>query len=118
VCLSLSEKCLLLLKPDQKHLAAAAAINQLQQTLLDALQRPLTVEFTVGNEPGRETPQEIRQRFKKELLAHAGEKLLADDKVRWLVQHMGATLEADSLSYNPEQLVQKTALIPDGQLPQ
>lgn len=118
VCLSLSEKCLLLLKPDQKHLAAAAAINQLQQTLLDALQRPLTVELTVGNEPGRETPQEIRQRFKKELLAHAGEKLLADDKVRWLVQHMGATLEADSLSYNPEQLVQKTALIPDGQLPQ
>ena len=118
VCLSLTEKCTLVLKPDQKHLAAVAAISQLQEALAEALQRPLTVEFSVGSDSARETPQEIRQRFKNELLADAEQKLMADANVRWLKQHMGADLVPDSLSYNPEQLAHKTALIPDGQLPQ
>ncbi|MFQ6370431.1 DNA polymerase III subunit gamma/tau [Shewanella sp. YIC-542] len=117
VCLSLNESCQLLLKPDQKHLAASAAVATLQQAVAEALQQPVQVEFSVGSDPSRETPQEIRQRFKQELLAHAAQKIQDDEHVRWLAEHMGATLEPDSVSYNPEQLAQKTALIADGTLP-
>ncbi|MCG9746749.1 DNA polymerase III subunit gamma/tau [Shewanella sp. Isolate8] len=104
VCKAFSEPLPLVLKPNQKHLAAPGAITQLEDALSKALGGSCQVAFSVGVEPERETPLEIRQRFHRELLELAHQGLLQDENIRWLTQVMQAEMEPDSLSYLPELL--------------
>ncbi|MXR67615.1 DNA polymerase III subunit gamma/tau [Shewanella sp. JBTF-M18] len=104
VCKTFSEPLPLVLKPNQKHLAAPGAISQLEDALSNALGGSCQVEFSVGVEPERETPLEIRQRFHRELLEQSHQGLLQDENVQWLTQMMQAEMEPDSLSYLPELL--------------
>ncbi|MGL6122767.1 MAG: DNA polymerase III subunit gamma/tau C-terminal domain-containing protein, partial [Shewanella sp.] len=94
----------LLLKPNQKHLAADVAIEQLEQALTAAIGNPRRVQVVIGVDSQRETPLELRKRFHKELLQQAHQSLIHDDNVQWLIQRMGAELDADSLVYPPERL--------------
>ncbi|GIU30628.1 DNA polymerase III subunit gamma/tau [Shewanella sp. MBTL60-007] len=107
VCHQFEQPLSLLLKPDQKHLAADIAIKQLEEAMSSALGEACTVNVTVGLDSARETPLEVRRRFHKEILVQAHHELMTDDNVRWLTQNMGAQLTDDSLSYAPELLVQK-----------
>lgn len=102
----------LLLKPDQKHLAAPVAIEQLEQALTAALGNPRQVEVVIGSDPSRETPLEMRKRFHQELLQQACQSLMMDDNVQWLINRFGAELDQDSLLYPPELLAQRSGLIP------
>ncbi|QDF75075.1 MULTISPECIES: DNA polymerase III subunit gamma/tau [Shewanella] len=104
VCLQFSEPLPLVLKPNQKHLAAPGAIAQLEEALAKALGDSCQIEFSVGVEANRETPLEIRQRFHQELLQQAQQGLLQDENIQWLTQMMQAELDPDSLSYLPELL--------------
>ncbi|QYJ92306.1 DNA polymerase III subunit gamma/tau [Shewanella spartinae] len=104
VCKAFSEPLPLVLKPNQKHLAAPGAITQLEDALSKALGGSCQVAFSVGVEPERETPLEIRQRFHRELLEQAHQGLLQDENIQWLTQVMQAEMEPDSLSYLPELL--------------
>ncbi|SIQ90410.1 DNA polymerase-3 subunit gamma/tau [Shewanella morhuae] len=99
-----SDPLLLLLKPNQKHLAADGAIVQLEQALSAVLGNPRRVQVVIGIDAQRETPLELRKRFHQELLQQAHQSLLHDDNVQWLIQRMGAELDADSLVYPPEFL--------------
>ncbi|ABV37459.1 DNA-directed DNA polymerase [Shewanella sediminis HAW-EB3] len=94
----------LLLKPNQKHLAADVAIVQLEEALSRALGNETKVAIEVGVDDVRETPLEIRQRFHRELLAEAQQGLMSDSNIQWLMSQMEAEFENDSLSYNPELL--------------
>ncbi|GIU31432.1 DNA polymerase III subunit gamma/tau [Shewanella schlegeliana] len=111
VCHQFEQPLSLLLKPDQKHLAADIAIKQLEEAMSSALGEPCTVNVTVGLDSTRETPLEVRRRFHKEILVQAHHDLMTDDNIRWLTQNMGAQLTDDSLTYAPELLVQKGKLI-------
>lgn len=102
----------LLLKPDQKHLAAPVAIEQLEQALTAALGNPRQVEVVIGTDPARETPLEMRKRFHQELLQQARQSLMMDDNVQWLINCFGAELDQDTLLYPPELLAQRSGLIP------
>ncbi|RTR39435.1 DNA polymerase III subunit gamma/tau [Shewanella canadensis] len=94
----------LLLKPNQKHLAADIAIVQLEEALSRALGNETKVAIEVGVDDVHETPLEIRQRFHRELLAQAQQGLMSDSNIQWLMSQMDAEFENDSLSYNPELL--------------
>jgi len=94
----------LLLKPNQKHLAADIAIVQLEEALSRALGNDTKVAIEVGVDDVRETPLEIRQRFHRELLAQAQQGLMSDSNIQWLMSQMDAEFENDSLSYSPELL--------------
>ncbi|GIU15411.1 MULTISPECIES: DNA polymerase III subunit gamma/tau [unclassified Shewanella] len=107
VCHQFEQPLSLLLKPDQKHLAADVAIKQLEEAMSAALGEPCTVSVTVGADHDRETPLEVRRRFNKEILVQAHHDLMTDENVRWLTQNMGAQMTDDSLTYAPELLVQK-----------
>ncbi|WP_417761109.1 DNA polymerase III subunit gamma/tau [Shewanella sp.] len=111
VCYTLGEELKLLLKPDQKHLAAKTAIAQMETAMSEALGVECHAVIDVGLDEQRETPREIRRRFNRELLAHAKDELVRDQNVRWLMAQMGAQLDEDSLSYPPEMLAEKTAQI-------
>lgn len=102
----------LLLKPDQKHLAAPVAIEQLEQALTAAMGNPRQVEVVIGTDPSRETPLEMRKRFHQELLQQARQSLMMDDNVQWLINRFGAELDQDTLLYPPELLAQRSGLIP------
>jgi len=102
----------LLLKPDQKHLAAPVAIEQLEQALTAALGNPRQVEVVIGTDPARETPLEMRKRFHQELLQQARQSLMMDDNVQWLINRFGAELDQDTLLYPQELLAQRSGLIP------
>uniref|UniRef100_Q0HU92 DNA-directed DNA polymerase n=1 Tax=Shewanella sp. (strain MR-7) TaxID=60481 RepID=Q0HU92_SHESR len=102
----------LLLKPDQKHLSAPVAIEQLEQALTAALGNPRQVEVVIGIDPTRETPLELRKRFHQELLQQARQSLMMDDNVQWLINRFGAELDQDTLVYPPELLNQRSGLIP------
>ncbi|MGL5669355.1 MAG: DNA polymerase III subunit gamma/tau C-terminal domain-containing protein, partial [Shewanella sp.] len=102
----------LLLKPDQKHLAAPVAIEQLEQALTAAMGNQRQVEVVIGTDPARETPLEMRKRFHQELLQQARQSLMMDDNVQWLVNRFGAELDQDTLLYPPELLAQRSGLIP------
>jgi len=101
----------LLLKPNQKHLAADVAIVQLEEALSRALGNETKVTIEVGVDDVRETPLEIRQRFHRELLAQAQQGLMSDSNIQWLMSQMDAEFENDSLSYNPELLSLKGNII-------
>ncbi|WP_394146989.1 DNA polymerase III subunit gamma/tau [Shewanella atlantica] len=101
----------LLLKPNQKHLAADVAIVQLEQALSRALGEEMTVTIEVGLDDVRETPLEIRQRFHRELLSQAHQGMMSDSNIQWLMEQMDAEFENDSLSYNPELLSSKGNII-------
>ncbi|WP_028762085.1 DNA polymerase III subunit gamma/tau [Shewanella colwelliana] len=107
VCQQFCDPLPLVLKPNQKHLEAPGAIEQLEAALSQALGDTCRVAFVVGVESGRETPLEIRQRFHQELLAEAHHGLLSDDNIQWLQAMMNAEMENDSLSYAPELLGQR-----------
>ncbi|MEM6191774.1 DNA polymerase III subunit gamma/tau [Shewanella scandinavica] len=104
VCQSQSDPLPLLLKPNQKHLAADVAIVQLEQALSAVLGNPRRVQVVIGIDAQRETPLELRKRFHQELLQQAHQSLIHDDNVQWLIQRMDAELDADSLVYPPELL--------------
>lgn len=104
VCYDFVDPLALLLKPNQKHLAADIAVIQLTDALVRALDKDVHVSVSVGVDAMRETPLEIRQRFHKELLSQAHHELMSDTHVQWLVAEMGAELETDSVSYSPERL--------------
>ncbi|MGL5396133.1 MAG: DNA polymerase III subunit gamma/tau [Shewanella sp.] len=112
ICQVQGNPLLLLLKPDQKHLQAPVAIEQLEQALTTALGAPRQVEVVIGTDPTRETPLELRKRFHQELLQQARQSLIMDDNVQWLINRFGAELENDSLLYPPELLNQRSGLIP------
>ncbi|QLE85925.1 DNA polymerase III subunit gamma/tau [Shewanella sp. Scap07] len=107
VCPQFSSPLALLLKPNQKHLAAPIAIEQLQQALANALGEQYEIQIDVGVDSNRETPLEIRQRFHKELLAQADYSLQSDEHIQWLHQFMQIELEPDSISYAPELMTSK-----------
>jgi len=102
ICQVQGNPLLLLLKPDQKHLQAPVAIEQLEQALTTALGAPRQVEVVIGTDPTRETPLELRKRFHQELLQQARQSLIMDDNVQWLINRFGAELENDSLLYPPD----------------
>ena len=104
VCHEFTDPLNLLLKPNQKHLAAEVAIVQLEEALSRALESDNKVNITVGVDKQRETPLEIRQRFHREIQAQAHQGLISDSNIQWLMNQMGAELAADSLSYAPELL--------------
>ncbi|QSX42094.1 DNA polymerase III subunit gamma/tau [Shewanella cyperi] len=112
VCLDWSEPLQLVLKPDQKHLAAPIAITQLVESLGRALGHATEVQVDVGQVVGRETPLEIRQRFHQELLGQAQASLLADPNVNWLMTWAGAELQPDSLNYPGELLGARGRALP------
>ncbi len=111
VCVSLDMPISLLLKPDQKHLAAQGAIDALCNALKDALEQDCAIDIQIGVDPQRETPLEIRKRFHRELLGQTQESLLADEAIQWLQQNMAAELDVDSLSYPPELLASRSGQI-------
>jgi DNA polymerase-3 subunit gamma/tau len=114
VCSALSNPIVLVLKPDQKHLSAQSAIDQLQLALSEYLEQPTQVQIQIGVVPQRETPLELRKRFHRELIAQAQQSILVDDKVKWMIQRLSAQLDSDSIEYPSEQLgqiVQEIALI-------
>ncbi|MFB2729815.1 DNA polymerase III subunit gamma/tau [Shewanella mangrovisoli] len=112
ICQQQANPLPLLLKPDQKHLAAPVAIEQLEQALTAALGNPRQVEVVIGTDPARETPLEMRKRFHQELLLQARQSLMMDDNVQWLINRFGAELDQDTLLYPPELLAQRSGLIP------
>ncbi|QDE30877.1 DNA polymerase III subunit gamma/tau [Shewanella polaris] len=114
VCSALSNPMVLVLKPNQKHLSAQTAIEQLQQALSEYLEQPTEVQIQIGVVPERETPLELRKRFHRELIAQAQQAILIDDNVKWMVQRLSAQLDSDSIEYPAEQLgqiAQEIALI-------
>ncbi|MCL1091308.1 DNA polymerase III subunit gamma/tau [Shewanella profunda] len=111
VCQAQSDPLPLLLKPDQKHLAADVAIVQLEQALTAALGNPRRVQVVIGSDPKRETPLELRKRFHQELLQQAQQSLIKDDNVQWLIQRLGAELDTDTLVYPPDLLNQRSQQI-------
>lgn len=113
VCERIAEPLPLLLKPDQKHLAADSAIKQLEEALSKLFGKPCRTEIVVGVDDQRETPLEIRHRFHQELLSGAHASLMNDGNIQWLVSHMGAELDQDTLGYLPELLSQRANLIAD-----
>ncbi|WP_153916129.1 DNA polymerase III subunit gamma/tau [Shewanella sp. TC10] len=104
VCQRLENPIPLLLKPDQKHLAADVAIEQLQNALSEHLGEPTTVLINVGLDRKHETPLELRKRFHRELLANANYALINDDKVQWMFTRLAAQLNPDTLVYPAEKL--------------
>jgi DNA polymerase-3 subunit gamma/tau len=106
VCQAQSNPLVLVLKPDQKHLSAPIAIDQLQVALTDYLQQPTEVQIQIGIVPQRETPLELRKRFHRELIAQAEQSILQDDNTQWMIQRLSAQLDSDSIEYPPEQLAQ------------
>lgn len=113
VCERIAEPLPLLLKPDQKHLAADSAIKQLEEALSKLFGKPCRTEIVVGVDDQRETPLEIRHRFHQELLSGAHASLMNDENIQWLVSHMGAELDQDTLGYPPKLLSQRANLIAD-----
>ncbi|MGI2036828.1 DNA polymerase III subunit gamma/tau [Shewanella frigidimarina] len=106
VCPALSNPIVLVLKPDQKHLSAQTAIDQLQVALSEYLERPTEVEIQIGVVQKRETPLELRKRFHRELIVQAQQSILLDDNVQWMIQHLSAQLDSDTIEYPSEQLGQ------------
>ncbi|QYJ77541.1 DNA polymerase III subunit gamma/tau [Shewanella acanthi] len=111
ICQALENPLPLLLKPDQKHLAAHIAIEQLEQALTDALGSPRQVLVSVGSDNSRETPLDMRKRFHQELLQQAQKSLMTDDNVQWLIKRFGAELNNDTIQYPQELLTQRSSLI-------
>jgi len=106
VCPALSNPLVLVLKPNQKHLSAQTAIDQLQVALSEYLEQPTQVQIQIGIVPLRETPLELRKRFHRELIAQAQQSILLDDNVKWMIQRLSAQLDSDSIGYPSEQLGQ------------
>ncbi|WP_144209074.1 DNA polymerase III subunit gamma/tau [Shewanella donghaensis] len=104
VCQRLGNPIPLLLKPDQKHLSADVAIEQLQIALTEHLGEDTKVVINVGLDPQHETPLELRKRFHRELLANANYALINDDKVQWMFTRLAAELNTDTLVYPVEKL--------------
>ncbi|MBB1271031.1 DNA polymerase III subunit gamma/tau [Shewanella sp. SR44-3] len=106
VCQGLTSPLRLLLKPDQKHLGAEVAVNQLEAALSEYLQQDISIAVSVGYDEQRETPLELRKRFHQELLQQAKQRLMSNNKVQWMLSQLGAELQEDSLVYPPEKLQQ------------
>ncbi|MCL2916788.1 DNA polymerase III subunit gamma/tau [Shewanella litorisediminis] len=112
VCLEWCNPIPLVLKQDQKHLAAPVAIAQLNEALSNALGHEAEIALEVGEVTGRETPLDIRARFHRELLACARGALNTDPAVQRLMQQAGAWFDDDSIGYPPELLAQRGRALP------
>ncbi|QYJ76654.1 DNA polymerase III subunit gamma/tau [Shewanella sp. FJAT-52076] len=112
VCLEWSNPIPLVLKQDQKHLAAPVAIAQLNEALSKALGHEAEIALEVGEVQGRETPLDIRARFHRELLSDARAALNTDPAVLRLMQQAGAWFDDDSIGYPPELLAQRGRALP------
>ena len=112
LCQAVSNPIQLTLKPDQKHLCADIAIEQLQVGLSAFLEQDIQVIVDIGQDANRETPLELRKRFHKELVQQAKQSILADDHVQWMINQLAAQLDADSVVYPQEQLTNVAQLIP------
>ena len=111
ICQEICEPLKLLLKPDQKHLAADIAIEQLEDIIEKHFERRIGVSVEVGINKKRETPLEIRQRFQGELMNEAEQKLLADPNVQWMAEQLGAKINIDTVAYPPTNLLDRNKLI-------
>jgi len=112
LCQSVSNPITLTLKPDQKHLCADIAIEQLQAGLSAFLEQDIQVIVDIGQDASRETPLELRKRFHKELVQQAKQSILADEHVQWIINELAAQLDDDSVVYPQEQLTNVAQLIP------
>jgi DNA polymerase-3 subunit gamma/tau len=112
LCQSVSNPITLTLKPDQKHLCADIAIEQLQAGLSAFLEQDIQVIVDIGQDASRETPLELRKRFHKELVQQAKQSILADEHVQWMINELAAQLDDDSVVYPQEQLTNVAQLIP------
>ena len=113
LCQSVSNPIQLTLKPDQKHLCADIAIEQLQAGLSAFLEQDIQVIVEIGQDANRETPLELRKRFHQELVQQAKQSILADDHVQWMISQLAAQLDDDSVVYPQEQLTNVAELIPE-----
>ncbi|SHH27103.1 DNA polymerase III subunit gamma/tau [Ferrimonas marina] len=93
------EQVVLYLRPDQRHLNNESVVAPLQQSLETLWQQSVQLRIEVADQPGRETPLEIRRRRHKEKLVQAREDLLADPAMIWLQNEMGASLIEESVNY-------------------
>ncbi|WP_028108077.1 DNA polymerase III subunit gamma/tau [Ferrimonas futtsuensis] len=89
----------LLLKPEQRHLMHKSVMGQIQEKMVALWQQPIELEVEIGEQPGRETPLEIRRRLHRERLAQAKVTLLGDPSVSWLMEEFDAQLIDESISY-------------------
>ncbi|AZQ10017.1 DNA polymerase III subunit gamma/tau [Shewanella khirikhana] len=112
VCLEWTNPIPLVLKQDQKHLAAPVAIEQLNEALSNALGHPAWIALEVGEVPGRETPLDIRGRFHQELLRNAKTALGTDAVAQRLMQQAGAWIDEDSISYPQDRLAARGRALP------
>ncbi|MCH4293735.1 DNA polymerase III subunit gamma/tau [Shewanella sp. 3B26] len=112
VCLEWANPIPLVLKQDQKHLAAPVAIEQLNEALSNALGHPAWIALEVGEVPGRETPLDIRGRFHQELLRNAKNALGTDAVAQRLMQQAGAWIDEDSISYPQDRLAARGRALP------
>ncbi|MBR9728966.1 DNA polymerase III subunit gamma/tau [Shewanella intestini] len=112
VCDSVTSPLKLTLKPNQKHLAAPVAIEQLQAALFDYFETEMQVEIEIGLNRQHETPLEMRKRFHQELTSQATHSLMSDANVQWLTNRLSAELNQDSVVYPAEKLAQVANLIP------
>ncbi|QIR14856.1 DNA polymerase III subunit gamma/tau [Shewanella aestuarii] len=112
LCEAIESPLKLLLKPDQKHLSAEVAIEQLQDALSNYLGTDIQVEVEIGQNPSRETPLELRKRFHRELLQQAQQSILTDSNIQWMINHLAAQLDQDSVVYPAEQLTGVAEQIP------
>lgn len=112
VCLEWANPIPLVLKQDQKHLAAPVAIEQLNEALSNALGHPAWIALEVGEVPGRETPLDIRGRFHQELLRNAKTALGTDAVAQRLMQQAGAWIDEDSISYPQDRLAARGRALP------
>ncbi|MCL1143989.1 DNA polymerase III subunit gamma/tau [Shewanella gaetbuli] len=104
LCHEISANLQLTLKPDQKHLSAEVAIEQLQAALSEFLGEQINVNVSIGQDNTRETPLELRKRFHGELVQQAKNNILGDDNIQWMINRFDAQLDDDSIMYPTEQL--------------
>ncbi|WP_417347784.1 DNA polymerase III subunit gamma/tau [Ferrimonas sp.] len=89
----------LLLKPEQRHLMHQSVMGQIQEKMVALWQQPIELKVEIGEQPGRETPLDIRRRLHRERLAQAKVTLLEDPSVSWLMEEFDAQLIDESISY-------------------
>ncbi|WP_298773981.1 DNA polymerase III subunit gamma/tau [uncultured Shewanella sp.] len=108
VCLQFGQMIHLKLKPDQKHLCADIAIDQLETAISQSVDKMVQLSVEVGLDPSRETPLEVRKRFHQELLNDAAQTLEQDENIQWLMHNMQGQIQHDTLAYAPPLLTEKS----------
>ncbi|WP_163937610.1 DNA polymerase III subunit gamma/tau [Paraferrimonas sp. SM1919] len=92
------------LKNTQGHLNNKKSQQALQDALNQGMAKPISLEVIVEDVPERETPLEVRHRFKAELTEDAKQNLLQDPNVNWLMQRFNAQIDDDTVQF-PQELI-------------